>query len=107
MRILRPRFMNPLGILGKVPISLQNKEYINKAHNQLGLFRNFIPIVIDPSKKLIQQVVISPYAYDGFIETVEQVVKCLLFSRTIGKVGRPEEMPLDFEIVESRRKNWV
>lgn len=107
VRILCPQFMNLLGMLGKEPISLENKEYINEAHNKLGFFRNFIPIAIDPSKKLIQQVVISPYAYDGFIETVEQVVKGILFSRTIDRVGRPEEMPLDFTIVESRRKNWV
>ena len=108
VRILRPKFMDPIAMVDEKPISLENKEYINESFNKLNFFRNFIPIVIDPSKKLIQQVVISPYAYDGFIETVEQVIKCILFSRdTTGQIGRPEAMPLDFEIVESRRKNWV
>lgn len=63
---------------------------------------------IDSADKLIQQIVISPYAHNQFIKTVEQVIARIeIFKNVLQKQLGGKRYQLAYNIVESRRKEWV
>ena len=61
-----------------------------------------IPLKIDSAGKLIQQIMVSPYAHDHFIETVRQSIECINMFRQ-----QRQTDPIKCDVIESRRKEWV
>ena len=57
---------------------------------------------IDSAGKLIQQIVVSPYAHDAFIQTVQQSIGCINRAREKLRVDL-----IECDVIESRRKEWV
>ena len=57
---------------------------------------------IDSAGKLIQQIVVSPYAHDAFIQTVQQSIGCI--NRALERL---QTDLIECDVIESRRKEWV
>lgn len=104
VRILHSPFMDPHLLAKRHPSDLED---IHQTINT-GISKNSLPLRIDSASKLIQQVVISPYAHEQFIETVKQVVARIGISRDVLKnLKHSITHSFGFEIAESRRKEWV
>lgn len=102
VRILHSKFMDPFELAKRRPSDIPDFG------SDENTFKNSSPLRIISATKLIQQVVTSPYAHENFINTVKQVIGHIIHSKNrVKAVGNSVEIPIDFEIVESRRKNWV
>ena len=64
--------------------------------------KDAVQLKIDSASKLIQQIVVSPYAHDEFIQTVQQSIECINMSRQ----QRHTDL-IECDVIESRRKEWV
>ena len=85
-------------------------EKLNEIHTILP-FLNTIPLRLIPNNQLIQQIVVSPYAHNRFIETVKQTIGYINFTHSnVQRDPRDtiQRILIDTNIViESRRKKWV
>lgn len=64
--------------------------------------KDAVQLKIDSAGKLIQQIVVSPYAHNQFIETVRQSIICINMCRQ-----RLQTDLIECDVIESRRKEWV
>ncbi len=72
---------------------------VNEVMNQQMVHRSSVQLKIDSASKLIQQIIVSPYAHDQFIKTVNQSIESINLYR--------QTDPIECDIIESRRKEWV
>lgn len=87
VRILKTTFSNPYSLLSL------NLSDLYRNYDKLPITsEGSVPLKINSANKLIQKIIVSPYAHHNFIETVKQ---------TIGHTINPDI------VFESRRKNWV
>lgn len=99
VRILKSTFGNPYGFATLNPSNLYRIDDALQTHVPS---EDSVKLKLDSANKLVEKIVVSPYAHDRFIETVKQTISCINKSR--------ESLGLDLikcEVVESRRKDWV
>ena len=98
IRILRSAFANPYSLANLDPSGIQQTE---KVFKQRG-FKDSVRLEIDSAGKLIQQIVVSPHAHNQFIETVKQSIERINMYRRL----RLTDL-IKYDVIESRRKEWV
>ena len=99
IRILMPGFYGAYIFASADSSYLPNVEDIFK---KSVLFTDAVPLKINSASKFIQQIVVSPYAHDRFIETVRQSIICINMCRQ-----RLQTDLIECDVIESRRKEWV
>ena len=100
VRILYSTFIEPYKLSQRHPSDFSDIHSTFKT----SPVKNSVHLRIDSADKLIQEVVISPYAHNQFIETVKQVVARINYSR---RLQTSQPVAVGFDIVESKRKEWV
>lgn len=100
VRILQSTFANPYSFAQLNPSSIYNIDNVLKTQ---ALPQDSIRLNFSSATKLIQEIVISPYAHSQFIKTVKDTIKCINFCRD--SLSCPVINP-DI-VIESRRKDWV
>ncbi len=83
---------------------------LNEIHTIFPIL-NTIPLRLIPNNQFIQQIVVSPYAYNGFIQTVKQTIAYINFTHAnVQRDPRDSIQPIFIDpniVIESRRKKWV
>lgn len=100
VRILYSTFIEPYKLSQDHPSDLPDIHSTFKT----APVKNSVHLRIDSADKFIQQIVISPYAHNQFVETVKQVVARINYCR---RLQTPQSVAVGFDIVESKRKEWV
>ena len=100
VRILYSPFIEPYTIAQRPSSDFSDLDSTFKT----SPVKNSVRLRIDSADKLIQEVVISPYAHNQFVETVKQVVARINYSR---RIKTSQSVAVGFDIVESKRKEWV
>lgn len=107
MRILRSAAKNAYTYIYEDDTQI---EKLNEIHTKFP-FLNSIPLRLIPNNKFIQQIVVSPYAHNQFIETVQQTISDINFKHiNVHRDPRDSIQPLIINpniVIESRRKKWV
>lgn len=102
LRILKPHFENIF------PTFYRNFP-IHKNIDTLGSNlpnKTSIPLNLIFNNRLIEQIIVSPYAHSKFIETVKQYIRYIRFEDAPRDLIRPILIDPDI-VVESGRKVWV
>lgn len=96
VRILASTYLNPYGLA-----QLKPSEFyaVSQLINQQIHTMDSLPLIINSASKLIQQIIVSPYAHSQFIKTVKQSIENINLSR--------QADPIKCDIIESRRKEWI
>ena len=100
VRILYSTFIEPYKLSQDHPSNLPDIHSTFKD----ATVKNSVHLRIDSADKLIQEVVISPYAHNQFVETVKQIMARINYCR---RIQTPQSVAVGFDIVESKRKEWV
>ena len=78
-------------------------DEIDEAITQKLVYPESIQLKIDSASKLIQQIIVSPYAHDKFIKTVKQSIQSVNLYR---QLTRQTDL-IECDVIESRRKEWT
>ena len=100
IRILRSRFANSYGFAGLHPLGIPQIE--NALESQQMNYQDSTRLKIDSANKLIQKIVVSPYAHNQFIKTVKQCIENINMRRRLLQTDL-----IECDVNESRRKEWV
>ena len=99
VRILTSLFLDPYNYMRMDSEQFYEHSIIKPMSFNNSLLRN-----IESANKLIEQVVISPHAHNNFIYTVIQIIQAINKYRE----SPPSQCEkIQFDIDESRRKEWV
>ena len=80
---------------------LRNHDEVESLRNS-GVIKDAFALPINSVSKLIQQIVVSPYAHSNFINIVKQFIGRSQIRRPSGKIER-----IECDIVESRQSTWI
>lgn len=101
IRILKSVFGNAF-MYAKTPSNeLRNHDEVESLRNS-GVIKDAFALPINSVSKLIQQIVVSPYAHSNFINIVKQFIGRSQIRRPSGKIER-----IECDIVESRQSTWI
>lgn len=100
VRILKAPFANPYSLCTFDQNMIQTTQ--KHLQSQLPNPKDSIPLKINSANKLIQQIVVSPYAHNQFKKTIEQSIVSINLLRQIQQVDI-----IECDIIESKRKEWV
>ena len=79
-------------------IGIYNYNKIDDAIKNVLPPQDSLRLRVGSADKLIQQIVVSPYAHNQFIETVKQSIK---------HINKVRTDLIECDVIESRRKEWV
>lgn len=99
IRILRSTFQSAYAWAF---IGIYNYNKVDDAIKKVSPPQDSLRLNIDSAGKLIQEIVVSPYAYNGFIKTLRQSIEIINQHRESRQVDL-----IECNIIESRRKVWV
>lgn len=85
------------------PVYEQLSSQGYKLSEHFSPFQSSIPLYIESSDNLIDQIVVSPHSHDQFIKTVRQTIENINACRELR--GLPIFQVS--KVIESRRKDWV
>ena len=100
IRILTSRFANPYSFAQLDPFGIQQIE--KALESQQMNYEDSLRLKIDSASKLIQEIVVSPYAHNQFIKTVKQCIENINMRRRLLQTDL-----IECDVNESRRKEWV
>ena len=100
VRILRAMLGNPYSFCSF------EQNVVQEIQKNLQLYvpksEDSIPLKITSANKLIQQIVVSPYAHNQLKKTIKQSILSINLLRRIQRVDI-----IECDIIESKRKEWV
>ena len=94
IRILRSVFGNAF-MYAKIPPN-------ESPNHDSGVTKDAVALPINSVSKLIQQIVVSPYAHSNFINIVKEFIGKSQIRRPSGQIER-----IECDIVESRQSRWI
>ncbi len=83
-------------------LGIYNYDKVDDAIKNVSPPQDCLRLKIDSADKLIQEIIVSPYAHNGFVITVRKSIEIINQHRE-----SPQLEPIECNIVESRRKEWV
>ncbi len=101
IRILRSTFQSADILTAFLGIDFSFRK-IDDALKKVSFPQNSLRLNIDSAGKLIQKIVVSPYAHNEFIKTLRQSIEVINQHRENLQVDL-----IECNIIESRRKVWV
>ncbi len=96
IRILASTYLNPYGLSQLPPAEFYA---VSRLINEQIIVMDSLPLEINSASKLVQQIIVSPYAHSQFIKTVKQSIENINLSR--------QADPIKCDVTNSRRKEWI
>ncbi len=101
IRILKSSFGNAF-MYAKMPPSESRTHNEEESLRNSGAIKDAFALPINTVSKLIQQIVVSPYAHSNFINVVKEFIGRSQIRRPSGQIER-----IECDIVESRQSRWI